>query len=194
MDNTTAAIYVRFSSNHQREESIDAQIRAAKQFAKNNDMKITKIYTDKAQSATTSDRPGFLKMIKDSKENIFDKVIVHKLDRFARNRYDSAVFKRKLRENEVELISVLENFDDSPESIILESVLEGMNEYYSANLAREVSKGMKENAMQCKHNGGRPPLGFDVADDKTYKINEADAAKVRLIFKMYAAGKRWSDL
>ena len=192
--NKTAAIYARFSSNNQREESLDAQIRAAKEFAKNNDMKITKIYTDKAQSATTSDRPGFLEMIKDSQTELFDKVIVHKLDRFARNRYDSAVFKRKLRENEVELISVLENFDDSPESIILESVLEGMNEYYSANLAREVSKGMKENAMQCKHNGGRPPLGFDVAGDKTYKINEEDAAKVRLIFKMYAAGNGYNPI
>ena len=192
--NKTAAIYARFSSNNQREESLDAQIRAAKEFAKNNDMKITKIYTDKAQSATTSDRPGFLEMIKDSQTELFDKVIVHKLDRFARNRYDSAVFKRKLRENEVELISVLENFDDSPESIILESVLEGMNEYYSANLAREVSKGMKENAMQCKHNGGKPPLGFDVAEDKTYKINEEDAPKIRLIFKMYAAGNGYGPI
>lgn len=194
MSKPTAAIYARFSSSNQREESIDAQVRAVKEYAAKNNIKINKIYTDRAKSATTSDRPAFLDMINDSQKDLFDFVIVHKLDRFARNRYDSAVYKRKLRENGVEILSALENLDGSPESIILESVLEGYNEFYSANLRREVKKGMKENALNCKHNGGIAPLGFDVAEDKTYIINEEQAKSVRLIFEMYANGHGYSEI
>ncbi|WP_057979439.1 recombinase family protein, partial [Caloramator mitchellensis] len=180
-----AAIYARYSSDNQREESIDAQIRAIKDFAIKQGFEIVKIYTDEAKSATSDDRPQFLQMIKDSSLGIFDTVIVHKLDRFARNRYDSAFYKRQLKKNGVRLVSVLENLDDSPESIILESVLEGMAEYYSRNLAREVMKGMKENAIKAKHNGGTPPLGYDVVDGK-YVINEKEAQIVRYIFQRYA--------
>ena len=123
-----------------------------------------------------------------AKDGSFDCVIVHKLDRFARNRYDSAFYKRQLRQSNVRIISVLEQLDDSPESVILESVLEGMAEYYSMNLAREVRKGMNENALQALHNGGVPPLGFNVNQDKTYSINDTEADSVRLIFQMYADG------
>ena len=183
-----AAIYARYSSDNQREESIDAQIRAIEEFAKNNDIQIVKVYTDEAKSATTDDRPQFLKLMKESEFNLFDAVIVHKLDRFARNRYDSAFYKKKLKDNNVKLVSVLEHLDNSPESIILESVLEGMAEYYSVNLSREVMKGMKETALQCKHNGGLPPLGYDVAPDKTYIINENEAKTVKLIYELYSSG------
>ncbi len=189
-----AAIYARYSSDNQREESIDAQIRAIKEFASHNNIQIVKIYTDEARSATTDDRPQFLQMIKDSEFNIFNTVIVHKLDRFSRNRYDSAFYKKKLKDNHVKLISVLEHLDDSPESIILESVLEGMAEYYSINLSREVMKGMKETALQCKHTGGIPPLGYDVNPDKTYCINEKEANAIRLIFQMYASGTGYTPI
>ena len=189
-----AAAYARYSSDNQREESIEAQLRAIKEYCNRNNMQIVKIYTDEARSATTDDRPSFIQMIKDSELGLFDAVIVHKLDRFSRDRYDSAFYKRQLKKNGVRLISVLEPLDDSPESIILESVLEGMAEYYSRNLAREVMKGMKETALQCKHTGGRPPLGYDVANDKTYIINEHEARIVRTIFEMYAAGKGYSEI
>ena len=175
-----AAIYARYSSDNQREESIDAQVRAIKEYCVRNETMVVKLYTDEARSATTDDRPGFLQMIKDSEYGIFDTIIVHKLDRFSRDRYDSAFYKRQLKINGVRLISVLENLDNSPESVILESVLEGMAEYYSVNLAREVMKGMKETALQCKHNGGKPPLGYDVVHDKTYIINEQEATIIRL--------------
>lgn len=189
-----AAIYARYSSDNQNEESIDAQIRAIREYAEKNDIQIVKIYTDEALSATTADRPQFLQMIKDSALGLFDTVIIHKLDRFARNRYDSAFYKRELKMNGVKLISVLENLDDSPESIILESVLEGMAEYYSANLAREVMKGLKERALQCKHCGGRVPLGYDITEDKDYIINEREAEAVRLIFSMYADGYGYESI
>ena len=133
-------------------------------------------------------------MIKDSSLEMFDTVIVHKLDRFARNRYDSAFYKRELKLNGVRVISVLENLDDSPESIILESVLEGMAEYYSANLAREVMKGLKEKALQCKHCGGRVPLGYDVTENQDYVINEREAESIKIIFSMYADGYGYGSI
>ena len=188
------AIYARFSSDNQREESIDAQIRAINEYCTYNKYTVIKIYTDEAKSATTDDRPQFQQMIKDSSTGMFDMVIVHKLDRFSRDRYDSAFYKRELKKNKVRLISVLENLDDSPESIILESVLEGMAEYYSANLSREVMKGMKETAYQCKHTGGIPPLGFDVDQNKNYVINEYEAQSIRLIFEMYSTGYTYGQI
>ncbi len=187
-----AAIYARYSSDNQREESIDAQIRAMREYASKNNISIIKIYADEAKSATTDNRPQFLQLIKDSKLGLFNVVMVHKLDRFARNRYDSAFYKHQLKMNGIRIISILENLDDSPESIILESVLEGMAEYYSANLAREVMKGMKETALQCKHTGGTPLLGYDVAQDKTYIINEYEKQAVQLIYTLYAQGFGYS--
>lgn len=185
-----AIIYARYSSDNQREESITAQIRACTEYAERNGYSIIKIYTDEAKSAQTDDRPGFLKMMSEIKGNLVkpDFLIVHKIDRFARNRYDSAFYKRELRKAGVMVQSVLEHLDDSPESIILESVLEGMAEYYSKNLAREVMKGMRETALQAKHTGGLPPLGFDVDKNKNYVINESEAPAVRMIFEMRDAG------
>lgn len=191
-----AVIYARFSSDNQREESLTAQIRACTEYAQKQGYNIVKVYTDEARSATTDDRPGFLQMISDIKNKLVkaDVVLVHKLDRFARNRYDSAFYKRELRRCGVRLESVIEHLDDSPESIILESVLEGMAEYYSRNLAREVMKGMKETALQGKHTGGRPPLGYDVDSEGRYVINEEEARAVRLIFEMYSQGHGYNEI
>lgn len=185
----TAALYARFSSTGQREESIEAQIRAMEDYCQRNDMIIVDRYIDRARSATTDRRPEFQRMISDSDTGKFSIVIVHKLDRFSRDKYDSAAYKRKLRINGVRVVSVLENLDDSPESIILESVIEGMAQYYSANLAREVKKGMTETALKCRHNGGIPPTGYKVnPTTKLLEIEESEAVIVRRIFEMYNAG------
>ncbi|MCM0648434.1 recombinase family protein [Clostridium swellfunianum] len=190
----TAAIYARYSSDNQRDESIDAQVRAIEEYTKRNNIKIVKIYADKAKSATSDRRPEFQQMIKDSALGLFNTVIVHKLDRFSRDKYDSAIYKRKLRANGIKLISIVENLDGSPESVILESVIEGMAQYYSANLAREVMKGMKETAYQCRHTGGQPPLGYNVDVEKKYIINEAEAEIVRKIFDMYINGYSYANI
>lgn len=100
-------------------------------------------------------------MIKDSAKNMFDVIIVWKLDRFARNRYDSAHYKAQLRKNGVKVISANENISEGSEGIILESVLEGMAEYYSADLSEKVIRGLTENAMKCKFNGGPITFGFN---------------------------------
>ena len=192
---TRVALYARYSSDNQRSESIDAQLRAMHSYCQQHHYQVVKTYVDEARSATTDRRPSFLQMIEDSSSKLFDVVLVHKLDRFSRNRYDSAMYKRELKKNGVSLYSVLENLDDSPESIMMEAVLEGMAEYYSQNLARETMKGMRETALQCKHTGGKPPLGFDV-DPITKKliVNEQEAEWVRLIFRMYANGEGYSDI
>lgn len=191
----TAVIYARFSSTNQREESIDAQVRACKKYAEEKGLIITRIYADSARSGTNDNRPEFQRMLLDSETGIFDTVVVHKLDRFSRNRYDSAIYKKLLRVNNCRLMSVTERLDDSPESIMMEAVTEGMNEYYSQNLGREVLKGQKETALQCKHVGGTPPLGYDVdKDTKKYVINEKEAEIVSLIFKMYSEGCAYKEI
>ena len=180
-----AAIYARFSSNNQREESIDAQVRAITEYANKNGYVIVKSYIDEAFSATTDQRPAFLEMIKECEDDIFDVILIHKLDRFARNRYDSAIYKRMIQDNDIRLISVLENIDDSPESVMLESTLEAVAEYFSRNLAREVRKGLKENALKGNHTGGKPPLGYMLDENKKLIINPDEAYLVRMIFEKY---------
>jgi len=191
----SAVIYARYSSNNQRAESIDAQVRACREYAKKNGFNIVNIYADSAKTGTNDQREEFQKMLKDSSNGVFSTVIIHKLDRFSRNRYDSAINKRLLQKNRCHLVSVLEHLDDSPESMVMESVLESFSEYYSRNLAREVKKGQKETALQGKHNGGTPPLGYDVdKETRKYVINEKESEIVRLIFDMYARGSGYKEI
>lgn len=138
-----AVVYARFSSENQRDESIDAQVRAIKEYCEKNNIQIIKVFADRAKSATSANRPEFQEMIKFCENDTtgISMVIVHKLDRFSRDKYDSAMYKQKLKLKGIRVVSVLENLDNSPESLILESVIEGMAQYYSANLAREVAKG-----------------------------------------------------
>lgn len=183
-----AVAYARFSSDNQRDESIDAQLRAIYSFADENDIEILKTYEDRAYSATTDNRPSFLLMMEEAKILPLDYVIVHKSDRFSRNRYDSAVYKKKLKDLGIRLLSVRENFGDGPEAVLMESIIEGFNEYYSKNLSVEVAKGMKENAYKCKYNGGGVPFGYRISKENDYIIHEEEAEAVRLIFSDYVKG------
>ena len=158
----TGVIYARYSSDNQREESIEGQLRECQAFAKKNDITLLEPYIDRALSAKTDNRPNFQKMIKDSASKKFDIVIVWKLDRFSRDHYDSAHYKHLLKKNGVKVISAKENISDGPEGIILESMLEGYAEYYSAELSMKIQRGQKENALKCKNNGGGTPLGYTI--------------------------------
>ncbi|WP_083485789.1 recombinase family protein [Alicyclobacillus ferrooxydans] len=184
-----AVAYPRYSSANQREESITAQLRAIEEYCRRKGYVLVDSYPDDARTATNDNRPNFQRMISDSDKNLFDVIIVHKLDRFARDRYDSAYYKRILKKNGVRLESVLEQLDNSPESIILESVLEGMAEYYSRNLARETRKGLLENATSGRHTGGRPPYGYKVNPETLMlEIDERTAPAVRFYFESIAKG------
>ena len=188
-----AVIYARYSSDTQREESIEGQIRECTEYAKYNDMEIVGQYIDRAFSAKTDDRPDFQRMIADSAKKLFDVVLVWKLDRFARNRYDSAFYRYTLRKNGVRVVSAKENISDGPEGIILESMIEGMAEYYSANLSQNVKRGFRENALKGKWNGGTIPFGYKVVDHRL-TIDEETAPIVRLIFDMCAGGKTAKEI
>lgn len=183
-----AVIYARYSSERQTEQSIEGQLRECKDFAKKNDITIVGTYVDRAISAKTDNRPDFQRMIKDSDRKFFDAVLVYKLDRFARNRYDSAIYRAKLKRNGIRVLSAKENITDAPEGIILESMLEGMAEYYSAELSQKVKRGMKESALKCKSTGGQRTLGYKINVDKTFEIDIVTAPTVQRIFEMYASG------
>ena len=187
-------IYARYSSEIQRDESIDGQLRECMAFAQRQGITILDTYIDRALSAKTDNRPQFQKMIKDSGKRKFDVVIVWKLDRFARNRYDSANYKAILKKNNVRVISATENISDTSEGILLESVLEGMAEYFSAELAEKVNRGMTENALKCKFNGGTVPIGFTVNKDQCYEIDPVKAPWVLEAFKLYSNGKTIKEI
>lgn len=184
-----AVVYARYSSDNQREESIDGQLRECQEYAQRKGLTILSSYIDRALSAKTDNRPAFQSMVQDSAKGLFDTVLVWKLDRFARNRYDSAHYKSVLRKNGVQVLSVTENISDGPEGIILESMLEGIAEYYSVELAQKINRGLRENALKGKNNGGTIPLGYVLGKDKYLKIDPLAAPIVREIFQRYAEGE-----
>ena len=184
-----AVIYARYSSDNQQEESIDGQLRECKEYADQNGITVVRTYIDRALSAKTDSRPQFQQMIHDSATHTFEAVLVWKLDRFSRNRYDSAHYKRILKNNRVHVVSVTEPISNTPEGIMLESLLEGMAEYYSAELAEKVSRGHKENALKAKFNGGPVPLGYRIDSQHHYQIDPATAPVVQEAFQRYAAGE-----
>ena len=186
-----AVIYARYSSDTQREESIEGQIRECNEYAVHNGYSIIGTYIDRALSARTADRPEFQHMIADSSKGLFTVVLVWKLDRFSRDRYDSAHYKHILKQNGVRVVSAKENISDGPEGIILESMLEGYAEYYSAELSQKIHRGQHENALKCKNNGGRVPVGYQV--DKETGVLAVDSQKaplVKEIYRRYAKGDR----
>lgn len=187
-----AVIYARFSSDRQREESIEGQIRECMAYAETNGIVVVDTYIDRAKSASkdTDKRDDFLRMIRDSSKKIFDIVLVWKLDRFARSRYDSAHYKNLLRKNGVKVVSATEHIADGPEGIILESMLEGMAEYYSAELSEKIHRGQKENALKGKNNGGTVPLGYSLNSKTQHlEVNPMTAPIVQELFRRYAAGE-----
>lgn len=189
-----AVIYARYSSDNQREESIEGQIRECTAFAQKNGITILRTYIDRAFSAKTDNRPEFQHMIKDSSKKLFDMIIVWKLDRFARNRYDSARYKAQLKKNGIKVVSATESISDGADGILLESMLEGMAEYYSADLSEKVIRGMTENALKCKFNGGTLTLGYKIDEEQYFQIDEATAPFVTEAFKRYDDGSTMTEI
>ena len=161
-----AVIYARYSSSSQREESIEGQIRECTEYAKRNDIQIVGTYADKAKTGKNDNRFNFQRMISDSSKNLFDIILVWKLDRFSRNRYDSAHYKHLLKKNGVRVVSATETISSGSEGILLESVLEGMAEYYSAELSEKVKRGLTENALKGLWNGVNIPFGYIINKER----------------------------
>lgn len=188
-----AVIYARYSSEKQNEQSIEGQLRICENFAKDNDYLIVEKYIDRAMTGMNDHRPAFQQMLKDSESHNFEFVIVYKLDRFARNRYDSAFNKQKLSKNGVRVLSAMEQITDSPEGVILESVIEGMNEYYSRELSQKVKRGKYETIQKKNFVGGFIPFGYFV-QDKKLKIDPEKQSIVKFIFDSYINGTQIVDI
>ena len=189
----TAVIYARYSSDSQTEQSIEGQLRVCQQYAQNNDIIIVGQYIDRAMTGTNDLRPDFQRMIKDSNKRQWDYVLVYKLDRFSRNKYEATIHKHTLSNNGVKVISAMENIPDTPEGIILESLLEGMNQYYSAELSQKVHRGLNESYLKGNYTGGNQIYGYDVKDKKNI-INEEEASIVREVFSKFSQGFTGVDI
>lgn len=187
--------YCRFSSDMQREESIEAQQRIIEDYALRNGYKIVDYYIDRAYSGKTDKRPSFMQLMEDIKklDCPFKAVIVHKTDRFSRNSADAIKYKEILQDYHIQLVSTTEHIDNTAHGKLIYGIMSTINQYYVDNLGNEVMKGLKENAYNLKFNGGKPPLGFDIQDGK-YVINESEAIIVRKIFQMAAEGCGYNSI
>ena len=183
----TAVIYARYSSDSQTEQSIEGQLRVCEEYAQKNNILILNTYIDRAMTGTNDNRPDFQRMIKDSSRREWNYVLVYKLDRFSRNKYETAIHKKTLKDNGVKVLSAMENIPDTPEGIILESLLEGMNVYYSAELSQKVKRGMRETRLKGFYQGGGLPYGYKVVDRKVV-IDETKAETVRFMYDSYSKG------
>lgn len=186
-------VYARYSCSNQSEQSIEGQMHDCEKYAEQNGLHIIGTYIDRALTATSDKRPQFQQMIKDSAKQTFDVVLVWKLDRFSRNRYDSAVYKSKLKKNGVRVVSVTENISDNPEGILMESILEGYAEYYSVELGQKVKRGMRETAAKGKITCAIP-FGYRKSAIGTYEIDPLTAPAVKKVFEMYSNRERNTDI
>lgn len=193
MNKINAVVYARYSSSGQTEQSIEGQLRDAYEYAEREGYTIIHEYIDRARTGKNDNRDDFQKMLTDSARKRFSVVIVWKLDRFARNRYDSAVNKAKLKKNGVRVVSVKESITDTPEGIILEGMLESMAEYYSANLSVNVKRGLRETMLKGKYCGGFIPFGYKLENGRLVP-DERTAPIAREIFQRYASGERKADI
>ena len=188
-----AVIYARFSSHSQTEQSIEGQLHDCYAYAKRYDINIVGEYIDRAISGTTDDRPDFQRMIADAAKKQFERIIVWKLDRFARNRYDSALYKHKLKQYGVRVISAMENVGEGDESILLEALLEASAEYYSLDLKKKIKRGQRESIAKGRWCVGAVPYGYKLVDGKMVP-DAIKAPIIKYVFAEYAKGTPMRDI
>lgn len=188
-----AVIYARYSSHSQSEQSIEGQLRDCYEYARRYDINIIGEYIDRAISGTSDDRPDFQRMIADAAKKQFQRIIVWKLDRFARNRYDSALYKHKLKQYGVRVISAMENVGEGDEAVLLEALLEASAEYFSLDLKKKIERGQRETIAKGRYCGGSIPYGYKIVDAKLV-IDEKTAPVIRYVFEQYAAGVRMKEI
>lgn len=189
----TAVIYCRYSSDSQTEQSIDGQLRVCEEYARSKDILILDTYIDRAMTGTNDNRPDFQRMMKDSAKRSFSIVLVYKFDRFSRNKYETAMHKKTLKDNGVKVVSATELVPDTPEGIIFESMLEGYAEYYSAELSQKIRRGNNESRRKGNLTGGKIPYGYK-NENKKAVIVEEHAEIVRYIYERYSIGVYVKDI
>ena len=197
----TCVIYARYSSNNQTEQSIEGQIRVCREYAQRNNLAVAGTYIDRATTGTNDNREQFQKMLKDSDKKAWDYVLCYKLDRFSRNKYEMAIHRKHLKDNGVKILSAMENIPETPEGILLESLLEGMNQYYSEELSQKTKRGLRETRIKGNYMGGPINYGYKVVHETTGEqtaakvaVNDDEAPILLHIFEAYAAGNRIPDI
>jgi DNA invertase Pin-like site-specific DNA recombinase len=191
-----AVIYARFSAGgNQTNKSIDGQLKVCRDFATREGFHIVHEYVDEKISGKDAEkRRAFQNMIDDSARRRWEYVIVYQLDRFSRNKYDNAIYKERLQRNGVKVISARENVNTEDASgILMESLLEGMASYYSAELSQKIRRGLDVNASKFLFYGSHPGFGFKVADKKIV-VDEANAVYVPRIYEKYANGETMQEI
>jgi len=199
------ALYARVSSEKQAEKdlSLPAQLKALREYALKREWTIVEEFIDEAESARTANRPEFQRMIASAKLKTppFKAILVWKLNRFARNREDSIIYKSLLRKRGIQIISTNENIDDGPTGRLLEGIIESIDEFYSANLSQDTVRGLKENTMRGFWNGGVAPFGYDFEfvqvgnnTKRKLKVNNAYAVIVKKIFRLSLEGKGYKEI
>lgn len=189
----TGVIYARYSSDSQTEQSIEGQMRVCEEYAKKNNIVILGTYIDRAMTGTNDNRPDFQRMIKDSARREWNYILVYKLDRFSRNKYETAIHKKALKDNGVRVLSATEFVPDTPEGIIFESMLEGYAEYYSAELSQKIRRGNHESRRKGNLTGGGIAYGYKNVDKKAVIVPE-EAEVVRYIYQQYSEGVCIKDI
>ena len=188
------AVYARYSSHSQGEQSIEGQLAEAQKYAASHGYTIVHEYVDRAKSGRTDNREEFQRMLKDTAKKQFSVIVLWKVDRFGRNREEIAINKMKCRKNGVRVEYIAEKIPDTPEGVILESVLEGFAEYYSLQLSQNIRRGIAKSAEKCQVTGGNRPLGYKTGADKKFEIDENTAPTVKMIFTMYADGSTVTEI
>lgn len=189
-----AVIYARFSNGpNQTDRSIEGQVADCMAYAERNDYKVIKVYADRHISGRSDNRAEFQTMLADSASKLFDAVIVWKTDRFGRNREETAINKHRLKKHGVRVLSAMENIPDTPEGVLIESLMEGIAEYYSLNLSQNIKRGMHTNASHGLAVGGHTPFGYQISTvngERRYTVNESQRPVVVEIFTLFDKG--WS--
>ena len=191
---TNVVIYARYSSHSQQETSIEGQLKVCYDYCKYHNYYVIEEYIDRALSGKTDNRPAFQKMIADAPQKQFKYIIVYQLDRFSRNRFDSAIYKNKLKKHGIRVLSARENISEDASGILMESVLEGMAEYYSAELSQKIKRGMYIRAEKAQYIGGLVTYGYKVNPDSTYAIDPDAANIVKWVFEQYDNGMTLEDI
>jgi len=189
----TAVAYARYSSAGQRDVSIDQQLQDIRAFARREGYTIVHEYADHARSGfkRTDARSEFQAMMAAADKGSFDTVIAWKVDRFGRNREESAIFKGRLRQRGVRVVYAMEPIPDGAAGVLLEGMLEATAEWYSRNLSENVSRGMTDNAKKCLWNGAQL-YGFRKGPGGSFEIVEEEAALIRRMFELYLQGYSFS--
>ena len=201
---TPAALYARVSSDRQDVDlSIAAQLRALRDYARNNGYSVAREYVDEAESGRIADQPQFRQMIDEGGKATapFQVILVWKFSRFTRKREHAVAFKSMLRRKGIRVVSITEHADDSPTGKLMEAIIESVDEFYSENLAQEVVRGMRESASRGYFLASKAPFGYNrikvsdgVKDRPTLEVDPVAAPIVKEIFESSRRGNGLKEI